>query len=308
MPTYKRRWINARNHWLVGTFPRRAEYVAGAMLHCTRSGRANNPLEFEGTEGWWSNPNNKQGVEPNAFGSYADWLVDNQTGEQVQCTAVSVSEFAKWTAGYGNGNTWAAGHYYIQIEMCQALQSDGFTSIVIDSTAQLMADLAHVFKFPLTRLPYLTQTGTPPRGITAHDNCANGRVYGKSDPGSNFPWEMFLSKAQAYFNGTGDEEPMTPQERAEFEDLKMRNKRVENLVGGNGISSTGSGPVDLVGDAALAYADHPDNKWSALYGVNLARKEAADAMAVAKAAGGSDGIPEHAHDMAAGETGGVHRT
>lgn len=292
MPTYKRRWISARNYWLVGLMARRQKYIAGVMLHCTRSGRANNPMEFEGTEGWWSNPNNKVGNGDDAYGSYADWLVDNQTGEQVQCTAVSVDEFAKWTAGYGGAGTWAAGHYYIQIEICQALQSDGFTEIAIDSTAQLTADLAHLFDFPLVRLPYLTQTGTPPRGITAHDNCANGRIYGKSDPGDNFPWESFLSKAKAYYNGTGEEEPMTPQERAEFEDLKMRNKRVENLIGGNGISTSGTGPPNLFGDEALAYADHPDNKWSALYGVNLARSEAAKAQDTADQAMNNATVPQ----------------
>lgn len=306
MPKYERRWIKARNSWLVGYFPRRWEYIAGMMLHATRSGKCGNPVEGINTEGWWSNPTNvvyDENGQP-SFGSFADWLLHND-GTQIQCTAVSAGEFAKWTAGYGRGNTWAAGHYYIQVELPQACNEDGYSDVVIDSIAELTAELAHLYKFPIVRLPYLTQTGTPPRGISSHDNCANGTVYGKSDPGSTFPWQRYLTLANEYYNGKGD--AMTPAEQAEFNDMKMRIKRCENLLAGNGISSQGTTTVDLVGDEALEYADHPTRKWSALFGVNLARLEAAEARQIAENAGGIDGIPEHDHTTLAGVTGGVNR-
>ena len=33
-----------------------------------------------------------------------------------------------------------------------------------------------------------------PRGLTGHDETANGRRLGKSDPGPNFPWHDFVTR------------------------------------------------------------------------------------------------------------------
>lgn len=207
---YPRRPIKAHNSWLVRPMANRGQHIAGVMLHSTRSGKV---LADEGerTEGWWNNPINKVNDNP-PWGSYADVLLFKD-GTQVICTDHD-TEYAAWTAGYGaESGTWAAGMYYIQIELPQGTLEEEFPAAVIDSVAQITAEYSLRYNFPIVRLPYLTQKGDRPRGITSHDNCANGRAYGKSDPGPLFPWATFLDTAIKYRAGTAVPEP-TDLERA----------------------------------------------------------------------------------------------
>ena len=211
---YPRRPIKARNSWLVRPYPNRGASIAGVMLHSTRSGVADGD-DGPRTEGWWSNPRNiVQDTPP--WGSYADALVF-EDGTQVICTGED-TEYAAWTAGYGGADTWAAGHYYYQIEIAQGQTSEPFTPAAIDSLAQLVADKARKFSFPIVRIPFLAQTGEPPRGICTHEDSANGRKTGKTDPGPMFPWDAFLSSARAYMEG---DMGMTPEEAARLDHLEQ---------------------------------------------------------------------------------------
>ena len=212
--TYIRRPIKARNSWLVRPYPNRGDIIAGVMLHSTRSGVADGD-DGPRTEGWWSNPRNIVQDDP-PWGSYADALVF-EDGTQVICTGED-NEYAAWTAGYGGAGTWAAGHYYYQIEIAQGQTVEPFTPAAIDSLAQLVADKARKFSFPIVRIPFLAQTGVPPRGICTHEDSANGRKTGKTDPGPMFPWDTFLAKAQAYLGGGG----MTDLEEIEILTVGLR--------------------------------------------------------------------------------------
>ena len=96
---------------------------------------------------------------------------------------------------------------------------DPFTPEQIDSLAQLTAELAERYQFPVERIPFLSQTGTPPRGICTHEDSANGRKTGKTDPGPMFPWAQFLTAAAAYMMEE-DEMGMTPAEQARMKWLE----------------------------------------------------------------------------------------
>lgn len=181
----------------------RGSLIAGIMVHSTRSGRSAGD-DGPGTENWLGHPSNTPAVssswdalifEMGTRVRYGDW--DNS--------------FSTWCAGYGNAGTWNAGLYYIQLELAQGRPEDPYSDAEIDSAAQLTAELAKRYSFPIVRLPFVTQTGTPPRGITSHDGCANGRKLGKSDPGFMFPWDRYLALANHYLQG--DDTPMTPEER-----------------------------------------------------------------------------------------------
>ena len=76
---------------------------------------------------------------------------------------------------------------------------------------------------------------------------------------------------------------------------RMRLERVEALLAGNGIDTDNDGVVDMVGEAALAYAADPLHGWSAFYGIALARQEAAAALA------------QGLHGAAAGSIAGTHK-
>ena len=227
MNNYLERPIKAFNPWLRKGYSGRGSLIAGVMIHATRGGTSDGD-DGPGTENWWSNPSNVQYEDGVAsWGSYADLLIW-ESGVRIVCTDIN-SQYATWTAGYGAGaGTWAAGIYYIQIETAQGRTEDPYTYEEIDSLAQKVAEYSNRYNFPITRIPYLEQVGEPPRGICTHEDSANGRASGKTDPGYMFPWPTFLSLAQGYKDGN------QPAEELSVEDKLMLNI-LANIVARNGM-------------------------------------------------------------------------
>lgn len=217
--SYTVRKIRGRNPWLVKPHAGRDRVIVGVMIHATRGGSTDpNYDDLVGTENWAMHPSN--GSAAQGWGSYWDEVIGRRTGERVISTNWD-TEYASWTAGFGGAGTWAAGIPYIQIEVCQSHPSQPYTDVQIDSLAQSVAGKSKRYGFPITRIPFLAQTGTPPPGICTHEDSANGLRTGKSDPGPLFPWDTFLRKARAYAGG----DEVTKEE---FEALK---KRVDDIHG-----------------------------------------------------------------------------
>lgn len=255
MTTYERRPIKAHNPWLKRSYQSRGQVIAGVTIHITASGEPDGD-DGPRTEGWWNNPQNDKG----GWGSFADALI-YEDGTQVECTDID-HEFAAWTAGYGTDQrTWALGILFIQLELAKGTIAEPWRPEQIDSAAQWVAEWSRKYDFPLERVEYEDQLGPPIRGINTHAGSANGRAYGKADPGENFPWDEFLAKARRY--------------RAEMEGKGM--SRLDDLIAvvlGNGYDAVcrpgtedlfpegteavpygKDGPTHrLTGDAALAYA------------------------------------------------------
>lgn len=212
---YPERPIAAHNPWLTRALPGRAAMIAGLMLHSTRFGKR---VGDDGprTESWWANPGNIVRDDP-PWGSYADLLI-HEDGTRVLCTDPD-REYATWTAGYGGAGTWAAGIYYIQIELAQGTLDEPFPEAVVDSLADVTAVLARRYCFPIVRIPFLAQKEwPPPGGIADHEHSANGRKYGKSDPGPLFPWGTYLARVGA----DSGETSMDEADRALLYDLARR--------------------------------------------------------------------------------------
>lgn len=260
MSKYLVRPHRGRRPWLVSPMANRGSVIAGVMIHSTRSGQPGAFDDLSATENWGNSPSN--GSAAQGYGSYWDEIIGRNTGERVICTDWD-REYATWCAGYGGSGTWAAGVYYIQIEVCQARIDQPFSAASIDSLAESVAEKSIKYNFPLSRISYLEQTGTPPRGICTHEDSANGRRLGKSDPGPLFPWGDFLQRARAYVQAMQKpEEPMgmTDEERDELDALKLRvdsiNRdllRAERLLVGNGIYNK-DGQI-LTRQAAIEDAD-----------------------------------------------------
>lgn len=208
--TYVERREKGRNAWNWKAYPGRAGIIAGVTIHSTRSG-ATSPTydDGPGTENWGMNPNN--GSAAQGYGVYWDALI-YRDGTRVISTDWD-REYATWTAGYGRGGgTWPLGLYYLQIEVSQSRADQPFSDASIDSLAQLVAAASAKYAFPIERIPFVTQLGARPRGITTHEGSANGEAYGKSDPGPLFPWDTFLSLAKQYAAGGGGEDDMVDEE------------------------------------------------------------------------------------------------
>lgn len=251
MPTYTIRPVRpgvTPHAYLRQSWPGRGGLIAGVMIHSTREGTPGTG-GGPGTENWLGHPSNTPAVS-----SSWDSLFWGD-GTQVQFGNRDDS-FPTWTAGFGGDGTWNAGLYYLQYELAQGTIDTPFAEATIDSLAQQVARDAARYGFPIVQLPYVSQTGPVPRGITAHDNCANGRKLGKSDPGYLFPWAEFIERANAYL--APEEDDMTPDEvtaivRAELATQPSVARLNEALMAREALRALASGPIEAV-EQTVAYA------------------------------------------------------
>lgn len=179
--------------WLKTPLANRGRLIAGVMLHSTRSGKSDGD-DGPRTVGWMVNPQNKTHGEN--WGASMD-VVIYEDGSRVWFTDVD-TESPTYGAGYGGSiGTWNASLYYIQVELAQGLATDPFTDDQYASLAEMLKELAVKYSFPIEYIGFLDQAGEPPRGIAYHQESANGRYYGKTDPGPMFDFGRLLKYVSA---------------------------------------------------------------------------------------------------------------
>ena len=148
--------------------PLRARTV---IIHCTRSGRIPlNPTEFIGTLNYMATPGTTS----------SQWVISRQ-GEAAR--AVPDDQQA-WHAGVDNDNAWG-------IELEQAVESDGFTVPQMNKLVEVCRGYMADFSVP----PVHARSSTEP-GFIGHQETAQGRGSGKSDPGRHFDWNWFIAALQ----------------------------------------------------------------------------------------------------------------
>ena len=183
-----RRFIKARRASLVGVLPGRSKNIRGVFIHSTRGGSTDpNYDDGPGTEAWGNSASNT--------GAFWDGLI-YRTGQQVKCTNWEQDEQPLWAAGWGEAGTWSAQENYIHLEFAQSTINQLFSEEELESGAQWCAELARTYKFPVERIQFLSQTGAAPGGFCDHQNSANGKKLGKTDPGPLFPWGAFLGRVR----------------------------------------------------------------------------------------------------------------
>ena len=209
------------NPWLVKSYAKRLESIAGVMLHATRAGSSDPHYDDAlGTANWARSAQN--GNAEQNWGSSWDLIIARANGLRLVMTEYD-KQYPSWGAGYGNNGTWAASMYYVQLELAQTTYDQPYTGVQVESCAEICALLSIVCDFPLVRIPFLHQTGPAPKGICTHEHSANGVKIVKSDPGHLWPWDDFLEQAKSIKNEMlGGIAPMTPDERAEFDQMKKR--------------------------------------------------------------------------------------
>jgi N-acetyl-anhydromuramyl-L-alanine amidase AmpD len=165
------------------------------VIHATRGPEGTD--QYNGTINWFK-ASQYVGWGPSAdiligrFGQIT--LFADQQGRTWETTR------ANWSAGYGASawNTYGADEAGVSIEICQSAAQEDYTVAQINAVADVLAYLHEHKGVALERIPYLDQAVgiVPPSGIVGHEDTANGRKTGKSDPGPKFPYEKVLALAR----------------------------------------------------------------------------------------------------------------
>lgn len=196
--------------WQTRTAPPR-----GIVWHATRSGIAGRTAaaEWGSTVNWFRSPNNRvvwaDGV---TFAGMSNLLIAG--GQVAQCVPLHLAP--RYSAGVHDFTG-------ISIEVGQATADTPYDPRDITLCREVARELAATYGFELGRLPYLGgDFPTSGPAEVGHEDTAQGRGQGKSDPGPLF-WQAYLDK----------EDEMD-------EALRVRVERIERILAGNGIDVVAS--------------------------------------------------------------------
>lgn len=165
----------------------RNEEPTHIIIHATRGATTPN-LQYLATKNWARSVYNQQ--QNHAWGASFDFIVGNEPGEI--CQVGPLTKHASWSAGFGDSGTWGADTKSIAIEVAQSDKLENFDPDAIENLIRLCVELVLFYNIPVRRISYLSQVGYSPGGFVGHEDTANGRKTGKSDPGSKFPWDSFI--------------------------------------------------------------------------------------------------------------------
>jgi len=151
------------------------------IIHATRSTVSMNPSEFEGTLNYFSDRNSE---------ASSHWVIARD-GRKAR---VVPDNLQAWHAAEDNAIAWG-------IELEQGVESDGFPLMQMESLIEVSRDYV-AMGVPAQRI-YTTSA----KGFVGHQDTAQGKRLGKSDPGSGFMWTAFIAAleeddmAKPYFIG-----------------------------------------------------------------------------------------------------------
>lgn len=141
------------------------------IIHCTRSGRIPlNPTEFDGTLNYMQTP-----------GTTSSHWVIARDGRKAR---VVPDDQQAWHAAEDNDNAWG-------IELEQAVESDGFTDAQLASLVLVCRGYVEDFGVDVWHA-----TSSTISGFIGHQETAQGKRDGKSDPGRLFNWDWFIASLE----------------------------------------------------------------------------------------------------------------
>ena len=141
--------------------PGRSRPITRILIHATRGGTASPEIERQATLNWFTNPTSKASA-------HAVIAVD---GTIYRCVA---DENTAWHAGEENPDT-------LGVELVQARVESPFTQAQYTSLVRLVKDWCEKWLIPKDR-----------SHILGHEETAQGIEQGKTDPGPQFKWLMFM--------------------------------------------------------------------------------------------------------------------
>jgi N-acetyl-anhydromuramyl-L-alanine amidase AmpD len=136
------------------------------VIHSTRSGKSNNPTEFEGTLNWFARNDSQVS---------SHWVI-GRDGSKARVVADGQQA---WHAGEHNVG-WG-------IELEQGVSDDGFTQKQLAALTEVCAGYVMDFGVPPVHTLDASQAG-----FIGHEETRQGKRVGKSDPGTKFVWDSFI--------------------------------------------------------------------------------------------------------------------
>lgn len=171
--------------WLV----RPRKYVPRLItIHATRGKSAPN-LQYSATRNWLQSVSNEQ--ENFSWGSSCNFIVGNDPGEITLVSSFEV--YSSWGCGFGETGTWSVDEHGFSIEIPQSVGLEAFDVDAINNALDVCEYLCRTYNITPVRIPFLSQTGEIPSGLVGHEDTANGKKLGKTDPGDKFPWDSFIT-------------------------------------------------------------------------------------------------------------------
>lgn len=167
------------------------------IIHATRGPTAVEQ-QYRATINWFTNPTN--GSAEQRWGSQADAVVGTGPGEITFFGDYHTTR-SNWSAGFGGSSatTHGADEWAVSIELAQRNATDPFRDEVLQNAAIVCRQWMDEFHIPAEHLRGWDQERQKdvPKGFVGHDETANGKKLGKSDPGSLFPWDDFFLRVAA---------------------------------------------------------------------------------------------------------------
>lgn len=159
------------------------------IVHATRSGVSMNPTEFSGTLNYMTAPGNNT----------SHWVIarDGRTARVIPDNRQA------WHSQEDNDNAWG-------IELEQGVENDGFTVLQLASLVRVCRGYMEDFAIPPVHARWSNEAG-----FIGHEETAQGKRNGKSDPGHLFPWSAFIATL------AGGDDDMTAEEETRLALIRM---------------------------------------------------------------------------------------
>lgn len=167
--------------------------ISGAIIHATRSGIPNRPawLEYNSAVNWMKSEHNfvdvngipaGAGGNPNAkwYGGMSSVII----GGGKTCHVMPDEMVPRFSAGTHDFRA-------LSIEMGQGTINDRYDDKDIDLLWNYLNEKSVKYVFPITRIPFVDGANRGWPGLVGHEDTAQGKGQGKSDPGAIF-WQQFM--------------------------------------------------------------------------------------------------------------------
>ncbi len=160
--------------------------VSGIIWHATRSGIPGRTAEDEYASAlnWFRSPHNlvRDGSGDAWYGAMAHYVIG---GGRV-CRALPEELVPRFSAGVHDFRA-------VSVEVAQATNGDDYDAGDVELCRALAAELSARYGFPLGRIPFVDAHNNGWPGEVGHEDTAQGRRQGKSDPGARF-WSAYTEE------------------------------------------------------------------------------------------------------------------